>query len=88
MTETQGILLNNLSALILDFEIDVFACESEGDERRKIDELKLDRRDYIEYRQYNDDLYERLETSRQLVLAALDEWNELAIRYNFPKKGE
>lgn len=81
MTKVKTELLNKLSALILDFEIDVMRHETEVDERLEIDDLKLGREEYVARREYDDELYEKLEESRELVLNSLDKWNELADEY-------
>ncbi len=78
--------LNKLSNMILEFELDEIFLSSEMEQHLAVDTLKLGREEYVQRRQYGRDLQEELDRSRDLVLAALDEWNEKCIRFFHPLK--
>ena len=85
MTTNQN-TLNKLSNMILEFELDELFLSAEMEQHLAADTLKLGRSEYVERRQYGRKLQEELDRSRDLVLAALDEWNEKCIRFFHPPK--
>jgi len=80
--------LTKLSNLILEFELDIMSLESEWDLLNETSDINkpadINETEYEKQIEYRQNLSDELSRSRELVLAAMDEWNEKCIRFFHP----